>query len=784
VKRFFYPLLGLVVLGAAAFLLVHRRDFSQRHFYVFSEMRESPAYESQESNPVFRDGKTLQAPVPGTIARGELPLHYGPGKAERKRAGKKLKNPLPATLEVMNRGKKMFGVYCSHCHGDKGRGNGKVAKAFPGFAFPIAGKSALDMPDGEVFHIISHGRNQMPSHAAQITPKDRWALIHYLRDLQQIEVARLGPMAEIPQDPRRLRLVSKDYGREIFQTNCASCHGSDGRSAKPGMPTLNSPVVLAVADDKFYWDLINHGRKGSSMPAWKDILTPTQIKSLISYIRSWAPEGADRAKILSAKGDVRRGSALYRGHCSGCHGGRGAGGIGISLNSKTFQAMASDAFLRDTIVMGRGHTAMPASYDFDAEEVADIISYLRSWNPEPPRFAQVKTLLPQGDAKMGRRIFRSKCSACHGKKGQGGFGTRLASPEFLQAADDKFLYRSIVEGRPGTAMPAWFFLSAQDIADVMTYVRSFDKTRERGEARVPLAAAPKRGRPEFGELLFKKNCSECHGQQGEGGKGPQLSNPVLLDAASDAYLAHAITQGRSGTEMVSMTGRKKNPLSRQDVGHLIAYLRKLEKNPPVDLKKAWASAPGAAGREIYEKTGGCAACHGKNGEGASGPALANKQFLKAASDGFIAGTVILGREGTEMLSFSRGGNVNLNSAEIRDLVGYIRGFEKEDTVRLRKRTYPASMVSQGRPLYQKNCASCHGSEGKGRKGDRISGFGPALNNQEFLQAASDDLLLATIAVGRPNTAMRPFGTGMGGIADLSGEEIRRIVAYIRSWEKK
>ncbi|MBI4060313.1 MAG: hypothetical protein HY403_02665 [Elusimicrobia bacterium] len=44
--------------------------------------------------------------------------------------------------------------------------------------------------------------------------------------------------------------------------------------------------------------------------------------------------------------------------------------------------------------------------------------------------------------------------------------------------------------------------------------------------------------------------------------------------------------------------------------------------------------------------------------------------------------------------------------------------------------------------------------------------------------------MATIAIGRPNTGMRPFGAGAGGVADLSAADIRKIVAYMRSWEDK
>jgi hypothetical protein len=72
----------------------------------------------------------------------------------------------------------------------------------------------------------------------------------------------------------------------------------------------------------------------------------------------------------------------------------------------------------------------------------------------------------------------------------------------------------------------------------------------------------------------------------------------------------------------------------------------------------------------------------------------------------------------------------------------------------------------------------------GRHEDRPEGFGPSLHNAEFLKAADDNFLLATIALGRPETPMRAFGDGMGGRPGLSPEQIRSIVAFVRSWEER
>ena len=60
---------------------------------------------------------------------------------------------------------------------------------------------------------------------------------------------------------------------------------------------------------------------------------------------------------------------------------------------------------------------------------------------------------------------------------------------------------------------------------------------------------------------------------------------------------------------------------------------------------------------------------------------------------------------------------------------------------------------------------------------------PALNNQEFLNAASNGYLLATITVGRSGTDMPPWGYGDQEHPLLTGKQRQDLVAYIRSFQR-
>jgi mono/diheme cytochrome c family protein len=172
-----------VSLAAVLLALGCRSDPATPNIEYIPEMVDSVAYDSFALNPVTPDGKTLIAPVPGTIARGRMPLHYGPGPEEARRAGRDLLNPLPASDESRARGEKVFQSFCALCHGVGGLGDGPLVPRFPAPPSLVADR-ARKMPDGQMFHVLTHGQGLMAGYAAQVGRKDRWRVIHYVRSLK------------------------------------------------------------------------------------------------------------------------------------------------------------------------------------------------------------------------------------------------------------------------------------------------------------------------------------------------------------------------------------------------------------------------------------------------------------------------------------------------------------------------------------------------------------------------------------------------------------------------
>ena len=85
--------LGLSLAVVAVLIATTGVDHSQPNLEFLPEMKRSPAWTAFEANPNFRNGRTLQAPPAGTIARGELPLYYAATKEDAARAGDELQNP-------------------------------------------------------------------------------------------------------------------------------------------------------------------------------------------------------------------------------------------------------------------------------------------------------------------------------------------------------------------------------------------------------------------------------------------------------------------------------------------------------------------------------------------------------------------------------------------------------------------------------------------------------------------------------------------------------------------
>ena len=163
------------------------------------DMQDQPKYRPQRPSQFFADGRSERQPVEGTVARGTLdedPAFYEGKDA----AGKDIDTfPIAVDRAVLDRGRQRFDIYCAPCHGRIGNGLGMIVRR--GFKEPPSYHidRLREAPVGHFYDVISNGYGAMLNYAAQIQPRDRWAIVAYIRALQYAENANVN---DLPQEAR------------------------------------------------------------------------------------------------------------------------------------------------------------------------------------------------------------------------------------------------------------------------------------------------------------------------------------------------------------------------------------------------------------------------------------------------------------------------------------------------------------------------------------------------------------------------------------------------------
>lgn len=181
--------------------------------------RQNKALPQQPFNKdVFADGMADRPKVEGTIAWGKNrngdPKYSG-------YANGKLVTRLPATLtiggkdlstmdpddlrKILSRGKERYEIFCIHCHGALGAGDGMITQRGLAMRRKPANYSTdrlRKIPIGHFFDVITNGAGVMFPYGARIDVDDRWAIAAYIRALQKSQDVPSSSLS--PEDAAKL----------------------------------------------------------------------------------------------------------------------------------------------------------------------------------------------------------------------------------------------------------------------------------------------------------------------------------------------------------------------------------------------------------------------------------------------------------------------------------------------------------------------------------------------------------------------------------------------------
>lgn len=152
-----------------------------------SNMDTQPKYHEYERAGLFRDGKVLQAPVVGTVARADL------ARADE------AKNRPVLTADLLARGRDQYDLFCSPCHDRAGDGNGIVVQRGMPKPASLHEPRLREATDRHLFDVITNGFGAMYGHGDRIPPRDRWAIVAYIHALQ---LSQHAVLADVPADTK------------------------------------------------------------------------------------------------------------------------------------------------------------------------------------------------------------------------------------------------------------------------------------------------------------------------------------------------------------------------------------------------------------------------------------------------------------------------------------------------------------------------------------------------------------------------------------------------------
>ncbi|MBI4319022.1 MAG: c-type cytochrome [Chloroflexi bacterium] len=265
-------------------------------------------------------------------------------------------------------------------------------------------------------------------------------------------------------------------------------------------------------------------------------------------------------------------------------------------------------------------------------------------------------------------------------------------------------------------------------------------------AQVP--APPALGSMADGRVRYQRVCAACHGQKGDSVRSAKLSSQEFQSSQGEAKIFKATAEGQG--VMPPFSRAHGGTLTDDEIKAILGYLKTLA------LGTAAAKIDAKA---LYDRN--CIICHGADGDKVAGVKHSSKEYWYSQGEEVITKAITNGKGG--MPPFGRGRGGTLGTVEVEALVEYLKSFPGPGVLAAK------GAGQEGKDLYAKNCAACHGD-----KGERVGTAN--LSSKDFIISRGDAGLATATAEGKGG--MPGFGKAKGG--PLTDEQIKQVVDYMKS----
>ncbi len=289
----------------------------------------------------------------------------------------------PAQPPSASRGQEIYAENCAQCHGPDGTGEVPGSRNFQDLDY-IRGETPADF-----YTAVTEGRGEMPSYRERLSSDERWDVVFFVWRIPTTN-------------------ASLDLGREIFDADCATCHGEDGSGELLGSADFTDLRQMDNLAPRDLYLTVTQGR--GSMPAWQSQLNQDQRWAVIDYLRTFSYDpvldgelpsseptaAADSSEASTCPTDqtnpfaaddtaaIQAGQDVYQARCAACHGADASGGLPETPNFTT--AEISDDLGADPgryfCSVSEGLGTMPGfGSALSEQEIWQVLTYLRSLGP-------------------------------------------------------------------------------------------------------------------------------------------------------------------------------------------------------------------------------------------------------------------------------------------------------------------------------------------------------------------------------------------------------------------